>query len=138
MVYDAPMDDDILTDAEKQVLPAVVRVSFPVADLPSSAYADLADALRQLANAYETAYRDFNMTAGREKFTESERHRRMGSAFSLELLRNSVKAISFKHGTVIREGRPSNCNTAGQSGNRWETTANQTVSFPQQIVSGRR
>lgn len=133
MPYTDPMNDDLLDDATKQILPAVVRVSFPVADLPTSACNEVADALQALADQYRALYRGYNLTAGREDFAAAERSRRMETTFCLSQFRNTLKRIAYTHGTVIREGRPKACNGGAQSENSFGTSGFQPVRFTQQI-----
>lgn len=125
MVHTDEMDDDFLTDAEKQILPASVRVNFPVRDLPTTAYRQLSEELRALAMDLEEMYlmRD-----------RSQTDRRFTFGMRLRQLAAKVKYISQQHGTVVREGRPKNSERAEHIGERWETVSNCEPRRPQLVV----
>lgn len=118
------MDDDFLTDGEKQILPVSVRITFPVRDLPTTALKDMAELARKLMWVCEEMYRQRD---------RAERTKRMEFGFALEDLRNSVKRLARLHDVVISEGRPRATATAEHDKNRWATVSDCEGRYPQQV-----
>lgn len=127
LTTEKPMDDDDLTRQHlKGILPASVRLTFPVEDLPPTALHEVAKILRDLAWACEELAHQRDIP---------ERHRMWDYSIRLEEARDRIKRNAKLNGIVVREGRPPTNGRAAQIENREGTVSGDEIRKPQQFVS---